>query len=143
VEILERNASVDFMARRLRELAEEMPFRTGDVEGELADASVDELVSLLSKELRGGILSVAELGDDEARTARLALRRGRPMAEAIAEFAQSIKPLIGSKRRLRYEFHAAPAGRMELADGRSAPSETDVFEGRKILLIERNPAHAD
>jgi DNA-binding response OmpR family regulator len=134
-----RTASADEMARRVAELARELPDRPGEVEGELGEASVDALVALVGQ-LRSGILNVTGPGSEEP--AQLVLQAGKPAQEALAELVERLRPLVGpGDAPLRYEFHESTVGLLDvLGDG----AEEDVaFRDRRILLIEENPARAD
>jgi serine/threonine protein kinase/DNA-binding response OmpR family regulator len=143
VAVVPRSASADGMARRVAELAREQPERSGETGGELGEATVDELVQLFSQQLRSGILSVTS-GEDGA-AAQVVLRAGRPVSEAIEALVERLRPLIRAPSGpLRFEFHESPSSRLSLLDqGEQEKTDLDVLRGRRMLLIERNPAKAD
>lgn len=145
VAVVPKSASADGMARRIAEVAHELPERQGETAGELGEATVDELVELFSQQLRTGILSVTADGNDGA-SAQVVLRAGRPVAEAIEELVTRLRPLVSSAGAgaLRYEFHESTSARLTLLDGdEGEPEDAALLEGRRILLIEQNPARAD
>lgn len=145
VAIVPKSASADGMARRVAEVARELPERHGETAGELGEASVDELVELFSQQLRTGILSVTAEGGEGA-SAQVVLRAGRPVTEAIEELVTRLRPLVsdGGAGALRYEFHESTSARLTLLDpDETEPEDGAILEGRRILLIERNPARAD
>jgi len=142
VAVVPKSASLDEMARRISALAKELPERSGTVLGEVGEATLDELVELLGAKVKSGILSISPAGADTG--ARVVLRSGRPVAEAIADFVARIRPLIESSEPLRYEFHESPTGRLDVLDadtvGNTDPS---VLAGRRVLLVEEKVARAD
>ena len=144
VAVVPRTASIDQMARDISRLARELPERSGDRAGEVGEATVDELLGILSKELKSGILSVSQSGrGGDGRSARFVLRSGRPVQEAIADFVQRIRPLVEDAKPLSFEFLEAPQGRFQVLDQDSEQGDRSLFKGRRILLIENNPATAD
>ncbi|MCC6873272.1 MAG: hypothetical protein IT378_03100, partial [Sandaracinaceae bacterium] len=103
VAVVPRTASADGMARKIAELARELPERPGETSGDLEGATIDELVKLFSEQLRSGILAVSA-GDDAA--AQVVLSAGRPVTEAIHELVERLRPMLKTQQGpLRYEFH--------------------------------------
>jgi CheY-like chemotaxis protein len=147
VAVVPRSASVDEMARRITDLSKEVHDRPGHTKGELGEASLDELVALLSNEVRGGILSVRtgeERGD--ATQARFVLRAGRPVQQAIEQFVHRLRPLIReTEAPLQYTFEESTVARLDMLDGATGaePASRDSLQGRRVLLVHDNPAQAD
>jgi CheY-like chemotaxis protein len=143
VAVIDRTASADEMARRIAELAHELPERRGEASGDLAETSVDELVALFAQSLRSGILSVR--GEAGAPSAQVVLRPDRPVTEAIAELVERLKPMIaGSDAPLQYEFHESPAARIssiDLSDDEDA--SLAGLRGTRLLVIQQNAARSD
>lgn len=145
VAVVPRTASADGMARVIAEIARELPERPGETAGELGEATVDELVELFSQQLRTGILSVTS-GAGDGASAQVVLRAGRPVTEAIEELVDRLRPLVrgGEPRALRYEFHESTSARLTLLESdESEPEDAESLRGRRILLVEQNPARAD
>jgi CheY-like chemotaxis protein len=147
VAVVPRSASVDDMARRITDLAGEVHERLEQGKGELGEASLDELVDLLSKEVRSGILSV-KTGNQPGDTAqtRFVVRAGRPVQQAIEQFVMRLRPLIRETHApLQYTFEESTVARLDLLDGAtdSGPAAQNALEGRRILLVHDNPAQAD
>jgi hypothetical protein len=84
--VIPREASVDAIADRIATLAREVPDRDGGTIGHVGEATLDELVQALSKELRSGILSIKGPKGSEDDTIRVLLGGGRPLAQTIDEF---------------------------------------------------------
>ncbi|MDQ3036049.1 MAG: hypothetical protein M3Y87_26850, partial [Myxococcota bacterium] len=145
VAVVERSASADAMARRIAELAHELPERSGETAGELGEASLDEVVELFSHRLRSGILAVtAASGGGEG--ARIVLRGDRPVTQAIEEFVDRIRPLVSRAEPLVWEFQETPTGKLrqlDLGEPSAGGDLAAVLADRRIVLVERSPARAD
>ncbi|MCA9532162.1 MAG: hypothetical protein KC593_00725, partial [Myxococcales bacterium] len=145
VTILPRGASAHAMAREVLELAERL-YDDPEVHeaGELAEASVDDLVQILGRELQSGILSVSQV--DGQRAERFVVRAGQPMRDAIRQFIERVRPLVADAKPLQYTFHEAPLAPLFLpedAEGMQEGSARAALRGRRFLLIANNPAVAD
>ncbi|MDQ3030857.1 MAG: hypothetical protein M3Y87_00435, partial [Myxococcota bacterium] len=137
-----RSASADEIARRVAQLAHELPDRSDAGSAELGEATFDELVSLVTRELRSGILSVGRQG---GAPSRIVLGAGRPVAEAVQEFVEKMRPLVSRAEPLVYEFHKDGAGgAIGLLDAEGARSaDLTIFEGLRVLLVDHDPSRAD
>lgn len=142
VSVIARSASADAIAKRLSELIAELPERPGEATGELGEATLDELVQLVSRRLRSGIVSVET--DGEEAPVRLVLGTGVGVAAALDAFVAQLAPLVAEAKPLRYELFETAGGRLQLDDG--PPAETadlEVFDGLRVLIMEDDPARAD
>jgi DNA-binding response OmpR family regulator len=135
-----RTASADEIARRVASLARELEER-GESCAELGEATFDELVDFISRELRSGILSVGRQG---AQPMRIVLGAGRPVAEAVQEFVQRLQPLVARAEPLVYEFHQdLGGGAIGLLEAESGAGDLSIFQGLRVLLVDDEPARAD
>jgi len=147
VAVVPRSPSADEMARRIADIVHELPERDKTAGADLGETTLDELVRLVSTRLRSGILSVRAAG--QAEGARIILRGGQPVTEAIEQLVASIRPLIATPSGpLAFEFEEQPTGRLAaIADAEVAPAgEIDarsVLAGRRFVLVERSPTRAD
>jgi CheY-like chemotaxis protein len=147
VAVVPRSPSADEMARRIAAIVEELPERDKSAGADLGETTLEELIRLVSTRLRTGILSVRAEGQSEG--ARIVLRGGQPVTEAIEQLVASIRPLVaGPSGPLAFEFEEQPTGRLAaIADAEIAPpGEIDVrsiLAGRRFVLIERSPTRAD
>jgi DNA-binding response OmpR family regulator len=137
-----RSASVDEIARRVAQLARELPDRQAG-SAELGEATFDELVEVVTRELRSGILTVGRQGGGDPM--RIVLGAGRPVADAVQEFVQKLRPLVSRAEPLSYEFHQDGAtGTVGLLEGDGARSaDLTVFVGLRLLLVDNDPSRAD
>lgn len=143
VAVIERSASADEMARRIAELAYELPERSGETGGTLRHASVDELVDLFAASLRSGILAVRK---DGGASAQILLRPDRPVEEAIAQLIDRLRPLVASEGdgALSYEFHESAPSRISSLDlSEDHDGGPSRLQGRRVLVIEQSAARSD
>lgn len=157
VAVVPRGASADAVGARVRDLVRELPERSGEASGELGEATLDELVGLLKRELRTGILSVQAPGADpaagQANTEgsgmfRLVLGPGKPVAAAVEAFVAQLRPLVSKAEPLRYELLEHPGARLGLLDAESEDEAADaeamqVLRGLRLLLIVPDAVRAD
>ena len=104
----------------------EIPERSGEAVGEIAEATLEELVGALSKQVRTGILSVHGVGGREAPPLRLVLSSGRALAEAVDEFVRRVRPLVTRAEPVVYEFHDQAGGTIELLGSEDSTLEADA-----------------
>lgn len=151
VAVVPRSASVDEMARKVADVAREMPERRGEQSGELGEATLDELMKLVKQELRSGILSV-EAGSpgntDGSTSFRLVLGAGKPVAKAVEAFVAQLRPLVSKAEPLRYELLEHAGARFGLLDsetGGATAGDADLaaLRGLRVLLVVLDPVRAD
>lgn len=143
--VIPRAASVDAIADRIAALAREIPERTGGTIGHVGEATLDELVQALSKELRSGILSIKGpkgSGDDGIR---VVLGGGQPLAQTIDEFVSRLQKHVLHAERLEYEFDERAGGTVQLlgGEGLDGAAATDDVRGLCVLLADEDAARAD
>ena len=105
---MQRDLGSDLIAREVQRIVDELPERPGEARGVVAEATLDELVDLLSSELQSGILSV-----NGEREAHIVLRAGKPVAEGIDAFVERVRPMLEEGGEAQYAFHAHPSGRID------------------------------
>jgi tetratricopeptide (TPR) repeat protein/DNA-binding response OmpR family regulator len=142
--IIPRSASIDAIAEQVAKLAREIPERGSETLGELGEATLEEFVSALSKQLRSGILSVSGAGG-EAEAVRLVLGRGRPLAEFMDNFVRRVRRHVVRAEPLRYEFDERAGGTVELLDagGATKAGAKGNVEGVRVILADDDTARAD
>ena len=140
VAVVARTASADALARRIAEIAHELPERSGEAEGA---ADVEQLVELLAESLRSGILSLTSA---DGGSAQVVLRADRPGTEALEQLVERLRPLARKAGKdLRFEFHESPTGRLRVLDLAQDGDEAALahLADRHVLVIEQNPSRAD
>jgi DNA-binding NarL/FixJ family response regulator/tetratricopeptide (TPR) repeat protein len=142
--VIPRSASVDAIADRVAKLAREIPERDGGTTGYVGEATLDELVQALSRELRSGILSVRSPKGAEDESIRVVLGGGRPLAQTIDEFVSRLRKHVVHAEPLRYEFDERAGGTVQLlgdsADGHIRPADA---LGLRVLLADDDSVRSD
>jgi tetratricopeptide (TPR) repeat protein/DNA-binding response OmpR family regulator len=143
--VIPRSASVDAIADRIAKLAREIPDRDGGTIGYVGEATLEELVEALSKELRSGILSIKGPKGAEDETIRVVLGGGRPLAQTIDEFVSRIRKHVVHAEPLQYEFDERAGGTVQLlgGDALDAASSGHDVRGLRVLLADVDAARAD
>lgn len=145
VAVVAKSASADAVARKIVQLARELPEREGEAAGELGDTTLEDLMSWVTSELRSGILSV-ETKDASGKPMpmRLVLGSGGQVSEALSDFVRRLKPLVSKAEPVRYELLESTGGRLGLLeDDQAEPGSLDIFQGIRILLMDNDPGRAD
>jgi DNA-binding NarL/FixJ family response regulator/tetratricopeptide (TPR) repeat protein len=142
--VIPRSASVDAIADQIARLAREIPERDREGLGNVGEATLQELVEALSKELRTGILSVRSGQGKEDEAIRVVLGGGRPLAQTIDEFVSRLRRHVVHAEPLMYEFDERAGGTVQMFGGEDddAGSFGDVTDLR-ILLADPQSARAD
>ncbi|MCA9607295.1 MAG: hypothetical protein KC619_16935, partial [Myxococcales bacterium] len=142
VAVVPRSASADAVARRIADLAQELNERVDDKGGEIGEATFDELIELVKKELRSGILSVSAPGGEGPT--RVVLGAGRPVAEAVQEFVQRLRPHVTPAAAMQYQFHTSTGGPVGVLDlGGSRSTELVTLPSLRVLVVDDDPTRAD
>jgi DNA-binding response OmpR family regulator/tetratricopeptide (TPR) repeat protein len=145
VAVIPRSASVDAIADRVAQLARDVPGREGGTVGYVGEATLDELVAALSKELRSGILSVRGPKGSEDDAIRVVLGGGRPLAQTIDEFVSRMRKHVVHAEPLAYEFDERAGGTVQLlgADAMDIGSSASDVAGLRVLIADEDAARAD
>jgi DNA-binding NarL/FixJ family response regulator/tetratricopeptide (TPR) repeat protein len=143
VAVIPRSASVDQVAEAIAKLAREIPERGGEALGQVGEATLEEFVAELTRELRSGILSVTQ-GNEKAPV-RLVLGGGRPLAAFIDEFVTRVRSHVVEAEALKYEFDERAGGTVQLLSSERSESEPPPsnIQGLRLLLADDDPARAD
>lgn len=143
--VIPRSASIDAIADQVAQLAREIPERGGESLGVVGEATLQEFVSALGKELRSGILSVSAGDGNDKEAVRLVLGHGRPLAEFIDDFVKRVQRHVVHAEPLRYEFDERAGGTVQLLGGEEPESERGVSDVKdlRLLLADGDSARAD
>ncbi|MBN1653997.1 MAG: hypothetical protein JXA30_09490 [Deltaproteobacteria bacterium] len=150
VSTIARDTPVGEIADRIADLVNEIPERPGECRGAIEEATLDELVGLLTSELRSGVLSVKRKADRQKEEgARIVLRAGRPVSEEVGSFVKRVKPLIADSKESSYEFQENSSGRVDsIAPPCALPEQgakeaAPSLKGLRILVVESERQRAD
>ena len=118
--IIPRSASVDATAEQVARLARQIPEQGTDNVGMLGEATLDDFVSALSKQLRSELVSVVSPEGQEGEAVRLVLGQGRPLAEFMDLFVRRVRRHVLLAEPLRYELDDRARERREWRFGSTA-----------------------
>jgi DNA-binding response OmpR family regulator len=138
---VQRDLGVELIAREVRRIVDELPDRPSETHGVVAEATLDQLVDLLSTELQSGILSVSG-----QREARIVLRHGQAVGERMEDFVERVKPLLDDGSEARFAFQAHATGRLDsVPPARGEPTQRVRMglRGRRLLVIHREREAAE
>lgn len=141
---------VNEIAERIAALVHELPERPGECTGAVEEATLDELVGLLTNELRSGVLSVKGKGEKiNERGARIVLRAGHPVSEKADSFVERVKPMIANQQGVSYAFQENSSGRVDSVMPPGSVSQQDdasdsfSLERRRILVVDSERTRGD
>ncbi|MCZ7684214.1 MAG: hypothetical protein M5U28_37725 [Sandaracinaceae bacterium] len=140
--VVPRTASADAVARKIASLTREMSEHFEEKTGEIGEATFDELVEIVKKELRSGILSV-HAPNHKGGPMRVVLGAGRPVAQAVAEFVARLKPHVSAAGAMYYQFHTSAGGPVELLEMDGGTGDVEALARLRVLLVDDDPARAD
>ena len=144
VAVVARGAGADAIARRLAELADEVPERPGLVTGRITENNLQDVVDLVANDMKTGILSirspkgviegmpvVVETESASAHNTELILDRLR---EAMEE-----------SESLEYEFHETSRGRLSTLPGATDPEDLDLsgLQGARVVILDSDELRAE
>jgi Flp pilus assembly protein TadD/DNA-binding response OmpR family regulator len=140
--IIPRTASVDATATKVAEMAREMPGQDAETVGVLGEATLEEFVATLEKQLRSGLEGVAS---DAGPTAdmRLVLGQGRPLAEFVDNFVRRVRRHVLRAEPLRYELgEKGGADTLGLRNSIS-PARSNELSKLRVVLADDDTPRAD
>jgi DNA-binding response OmpR family regulator/outer membrane biosynthesis protein TonB len=141
--VVPRHASSDAIAKKIAGLSRELSEHFEEKTGEIGEGTFDELVDIVKKELRSGILSV-HAPKHKGGPLRVVLGAGRPVAAAVQEFVARLKPHVTAAESMYYQFHTSAGGPVELLDMDTGGSGgVDELRRLRVLLVDDDPGRAD
>jgi DNA-binding response OmpR family regulator/Tfp pilus assembly protein PilF len=142
--IIPRTASVDATANKVAELAREIPGQAADSVGLLGEATLEEFVATLEKQLRSGLEGV---GAETGPTAdmRLVLGQGRPLAEFVDNFVRRVRRHVLRAEPLRYELGEKAGSTADHLGFRNSvtPARRDELFKLRVVLADDDTPRAD
>ena len=144
VAIVPRGAGADTIARRLAELAQEVPERPGLISGELNEHNLQDVVDLVSNDMKTGILSIrSPKGVLEGmpvivETERASAHRTELILDRLREAMDESEPL-------EYEFHETSGGRLSTLPMAAEPEDVDLsgLRGARVVILDSDELRAE
>ncbi|HEX6278305.1 MAG TPA: hypothetical protein VFZ53_34905 [Polyangiaceae bacterium] len=140
--IIPRSASVDATAEQVARLARQIPEQGTEQVGMLGEATLEDFVSALSKQLRSELVSVVSPEGKEGEAVRLVLGRGRPLAEFMDLFVRRVRRHVLLAEPLRYELDD-PIGTTVAGESLSPRSEPKSITNLRVILADDDTPRAD
>jgi CheY-like chemotaxis protein/predicted negative regulator of RcsB-dependent stress response len=144
VAVVPRGAGADAIARRLAELAEEVPQRSGLLTGEINESNLQDVVDLVSNETRTGILSIrSPKGVLEGMP--VVIETERPSAHNAERILERLREAMNESKSLRYEFHETNGGRLSTLPAAMGSEEVDLshLSGARVVLLDSDELRAE
>lgn len=140
VAIVPRGAGADTIARRLADLAREVPDRPGFARGELTEENLKDVVSLVSSDYKTGILSIqSPKGVVEGMP--MVIETESPSAHNMELVLDLLRDAMKDAEGLHYEFHEASGGRLSTLPGATESGKPDanvdlgsIRDARMVIL---------
>jgi Flp pilus assembly protein TadD/DNA-binding NarL/FixJ family response regulator len=141
--VLPRSASVDATAERVARMAREIPEQGSLAQGAVGDATLDEFIAVLSKELRAGLASTTGASGGDGTDLKLTLGSGRPLTEFLDSFVRRVRRHVVRAEPLRYELGGA-VGTDALGPSRaSVPAAPPEIRSLRVVLADDDTPRAD
>ncbi len=147
VAIVPRGAGADSIARRLAELAREIPERPGLARGELNEHNLKDVVSLVSSEHKTGILSIqSPKGVVEGMP--MVIETESPSAHNMEIVLKRLREAMRESDVLEYEFHEASGGRLStlpaaLNENEQDGVDVDLLAGLRMVILDSDSLRAE
>jgi DNA-binding response OmpR family regulator/predicted negative regulator of RcsB-dependent stress response len=144
VAIVSRGAGADTIARRLAELADEVPERSGLVTGEINEDNLQDVVDLVSNDMKTGILSIhSPKGVIEGMP--VIVETERASAHNTELILDRLREAMEDSGSLKYEFHETSGGRLS-----TLPTATDLddidlsgLRGARVVILDSDELRAE
>jgi tetratricopeptide (TPR) repeat protein/DNA-binding response OmpR family regulator len=140
--IIPRSASVDATAEQVARLARQIPEQGTDNVGMLGEATLEDFVSALSKQLRSELVSVVSPEGNEGDAVRLVLGRGRPLAEFMDLFVRRVRRHVLLAEPLRYELDERIAA-VTAGESIRPRNEPKSITNLRVILADDDTPRAD
>ncbi|KPK51500.1 MAG: hypothetical protein AMJ63_12190 [Myxococcales bacterium SG8_38_1] len=144
VAIVPRGSGADAIARRLAELADEVPQRPGLISGELNEHNLQDVVDLVSNDTKTGILSIrSPKGVLEGMP--MVVETENPSAHNMELILDRLRDAISDAEPLEYEFHETSGGRLSTLPGAVDAGEVDLsqLQDSRVVILDSDELRAE
>ncbi|HEY3497263.1 MAG TPA: hypothetical protein VGK73_21345 [Polyangiaceae bacterium] len=142
--VLPRSASIDATAEQVARLAREIPEQGTDSQGALGEATLEEFIGALSRQLRSGLVNSLSAESGDSTDVKLVLGRGRPLTEFLDNFVRRVRRHVVKAEPLRYELGGqASAVTDGLGASPPATANTPSIERLRVILADDDTPRAD
>jgi len=144
VAIVPRGAGADTIARRLADLADEVPERPGLVTGAINESNLQDVVDLVSNDMKTGILSIrSPKGALEGMP--VVVETERASAHNMELILDRLRDAMASSEPLEYEFHETSGGRLSTLPAAADPDYIDLtrLQGARVVILDSDELRAE
>lgn len=144
VAIVPRGAGADTIARRLAELADEVPQRPGLMSGEINEDNLQDVVGLVSNDMKTGILSIrSPKGVLEGMP--MVVETERSSAHNMELILDRLREAMEASQPLQYEFHETSGGRLSTLPMATEPEDIDLsrLENTRVVILDSDELRAE
>jgi CheY-like chemotaxis protein/Flp pilus assembly protein TadD len=144
VAIVPRGAGADAIARRLAELADEVPQRPGLISGEINERNLQDVVDLVSNDMKTGILSIrSPKGVLEGMP--MVVETERASAHNMELILDRLREAMEASEPLQYEFHETSGGRLSTLPAATEPEEIDLsrLKDTRVVVLDSDELRAE
>jgi CheY-like chemotaxis protein/predicted negative regulator of RcsB-dependent stress response len=144
VAIVPRGAGADTIARRLAELADEVPQRPGLISGEINEDNLQDVVDLVSNDMKTGILSIrSPKGALEGMP--MVVETERASAHNMELILDRLREAMEASQPLQYEFHETSGGRLSTLPMATEPEDIDLsrLENTRVVILDSDELRAE
>ena len=144
VAVVPRGAGADTIARRLAELAEEVPERPGLIAGEINEKNLQDVVDLVSNDMKTGILSIrSPKGLIEGMP--VVVETERASAHNTELILDRLREAMEDSEPLEYEFHETSGGRLSTLPMATEPKDLDLtgLSGARVVILDSDELRAE
>lgn len=144
VAVVPRGAGADTIARRLAELAEEVPQRPGLVHGRIDESNLQDIVDLVSRDAKTGILSIRSPRGVLAGMP-MVIETERASAHNMEVILDRLRDAMAAAEPLEYEFHEASGGRLSTLPAAMEAGNVDLqrLQGARIVILDSDQLRAE
>ncbi|MBW2545841.1 MAG: hypothetical protein JRE82_01160, partial [Deltaproteobacteria bacterium] len=137
VAVVPRGAGADAIARRLAELADEVPERPGLVTGRITENNLKDVVDLVANDMKTGILSIrSPKGVIEGMP--VVVETERASAHNTELILDRLREAMEESESLEYEFHETSGGRLSTLPSATDPEDVDLsgLRGARVVILD-------
>jgi CheY-like chemotaxis protein/predicted negative regulator of RcsB-dependent stress response len=144
VAIVPRGAGADAIARRLAELADEVPERPGLITGKITENNMQDVVDLVANDTKTGILSIrSPKGVIEGMP--VVVETERASAHNTELILDRLREAMEESESLEYEFHETSGGRLSTLPSATDPEDIDLsrLRGARVVILDSDELRAE
>jgi Flp pilus assembly protein TadD/DNA-binding response OmpR family regulator len=141
--VLPRSASIDATAEQVARMARDIPEHGTDSQGAVGDATLDEFIAVLSKELRAGLSGTSSPAGADTPDLKLTLGRGRPLTEFLDSFVRRVRRHVVRAEPLHYELGGSYGAEALGATRPSLPAAAPDIAALRVVVADDDTPRAD